>query len=195
MQTIKLFMNKNINLKLILSLLGSITLIVTSTTNLIACNTPQEYTKEKLDAFKKENQTNTTDETIKNNLEWMAPQEKPFNKVDNKYYYVVWRYNENNKWKITKFSNNLEIKNNKSKIIFKEGDWELSLNKDIPNNLKGDRDVILYLVENKEKIKQKSFIWGKNKDYLKSVYRWNLYTPEPDLIVDKDGVVKVNEYN
>ncbi len=71
-------------MKKILSLFGTITLTGTSTTSLVACNTQQEYTAEELEYLKKENQINTTDETIKNNLEWIAPQEKPFNKVDNK---------------------------------------------------------------------------------------------------------------
>ncbi len=35
-------------MKKILSLLGTITLIKTSTTSLVACNTPQEYTAEEL---------------------------------------------------------------------------------------------------------------------------------------------------
>ncbi|UZQ30875.1 MAG: lipoprotein [Spiroplasma phoeniceum] len=48
-------------MKKILSFLGTITLIGTSTTSLFACNTPQEYTKEKLKQLKKENQIDTTD--------------------------------------------------------------------------------------------------------------------------------------
>ncbi|WP_338992691.1 hypothetical protein [Spiroplasma endosymbiont of Seladonia tumulorum] len=39
-------------------------------------------------------------------LEWIAPQEKPFNEVDNKYYYVVWRGDKNDSWYLTKFNNN-----------------------------------------------------------------------------------------
>ncbi|WP_310622581.1 hypothetical protein [Spiroplasma citri] len=31
-----------------------------------------------------------------------------------------------------------------------------------------------------------------NGTYFKSVYRWNLDTQEPNLIIDKDGIVKVN---
>ncbi len=46
-------------MKKLLSLLGTITLIVTSTTSIVACNnTPQEYTKEELEHLKKENQIN-----------------------------------------------------------------------------------------------------------------------------------------
>ncbi|WP_338991235.1 lipoprotein [Spiroplasma endosymbiont of Seladonia tumulorum] len=85
-------------MKNILSFLGTITLIGTSTISLVACNNKtkiHEYTHEELEHLKKENQiVYTTNETIKNNLEWMAPQEKPFNNVDNKWYYIVWRGEE-----------------------------------------------------------------------------------------------------
>ncbi|WFH00611.1 hypothetical protein M1771_01470 [Spiroplasma citri] len=33
--------------------------------------------------------------------------------------------------------------------------------------------------------------WNKNNDYFKSVYRWNLDTAEPNLVIDTDGNVKV----
>ncbi|UZQ29884.1 MAG: lipoprotein [Spiroplasma phoeniceum] len=104
-------------MKKILSLLGTIALFGTSTTSLIACNTPQEYTKEELDKLKKENQINTTNETIKNNLEWIAPQEKPFNTVDNKYYYVVWHGDKNEKWYLSKFNNNTKLEGGKEKKL------------------------------------------------------------------------------
>ncbi|WFH00612.1 lipoprotein [Spiroplasma citri] len=83
-------------MKKILSLLGAITLIGTSTTSLVACNT--QYSEDELKELKEKNKIDTADENIKNNLEWIAPQEKPFNEVDNKYYYVVWRGNENEEW-------------------------------------------------------------------------------------------------
>ncbi|MFU0252544.1 lipoprotein [Spiroplasma sp. Moj] len=74
-------------MKRLLSIIGAISLVGTSTTSLVACNTPQEYTKEELEHLKKENKINTTNQEIRDNLEWIAPQEKPFNKVDNKWYY------------------------------------------------------------------------------------------------------------
>ncbi|UZQ30808.1 MAG: lipoprotein [Spiroplasma phoeniceum] len=61
-------------MKKLLSIIGAISLVVTSTTSLVACNKPQEYTKEELKALKLKNQINTTNETIKDNLEWIAPQ-------------------------------------------------------------------------------------------------------------------------
>ncbi|PQM30046.1 lipoprotein [Spiroplasma poulsonii] len=42
-------------MKKILSLLGTITLIGTSTTSLVACNTTQKYTPEELAKIKQEN--------------------------------------------------------------------------------------------------------------------------------------------
>ncbi len=104
-------------MKKILSILGTITLIGTSTTSLVACNKPQEYTKEKLEHLKKENQIDTNDENIKNNLEWIAPQEKPFNKVDNKWYYVVWHGDKNEKWYLIKFNNNKKLEDGKEKKL------------------------------------------------------------------------------
>ncbi|WP_281042271.1 lipoprotein [Spiroplasma citri] len=90
-------------MKKILSLLGTITLIGTSTTSLVACNT--QYNEDELKQLKKENKINTTNQEIKDNLEWIAPQEKPFNEVDNKYYFVVWRGDKNDDWRIIKFKN------------------------------------------------------------------------------------------
>ncbi|WP_310612947.1 lipoprotein [Spiroplasma citri] len=90
-------------MKKILSLLGTITLIGTSTTSLVACNT--QYNEDELKQLKKENKINTTNQEIKDNLEWIAPQEKPFNEVDNKYYFVVWRGDKNDNWRIIKFKN------------------------------------------------------------------------------------------
>ncbi|WP_338992767.1 lipoprotein [Spiroplasma endosymbiont of Seladonia tumulorum] len=85
-------------MKKILSLLGTITLIGTSTTNLVACNKPQ-YSKKELADLKEKNKINTKDGI----LEWIAPQEKPFNQVDNKWYFAIWKPNNSIYWKISKF--------------------------------------------------------------------------------------------
>ncbi len=53
---------------ILLSLLGTIALTGTSTTNLVACNKPQEYTKEELAKLKEENKINTTNKEIRDNL-------------------------------------------------------------------------------------------------------------------------------
>ncbi|WP_348736061.1 lipoprotein [Spiroplasma endosymbiont of Ammophila pubescens] len=76
-------------MKKILSLLGTITLIGTSATSLVACNKPQ-YSEDELKKLKEENKINTTNQEIRDNLEWITPQEKPFKEVNNKYFFVVW---------------------------------------------------------------------------------------------------------
>ncbi|RUO85954.1 hypothetical protein, partial [Spiroplasma endosymbiont of Megaselia nigra] len=90
-------------MKKILSLCGIITLIGTSTTSLVACNTTQ-YNEIQLKELKGKNNINTKDGI----LEWISPQERPFNNNpdDNKYCFVVWRSNENADWRIVKFQNN-----------------------------------------------------------------------------------------
>ncbi len=87
-------------MKKILSILGTITLIRTSTTSLVSCN-KMAYTEAQLTELKEKNNIKTNDGI----LEWIAPQEKPFNQVDNKWYFVVWRGNKTNDWKIIKFLN------------------------------------------------------------------------------------------
>ncbi|WP_424525587.1 lipoprotein [Spiroplasma endosymbiont of Glossina fuscipes fuscipes] len=171
-------------MKKLLSILGAIGLIATSSTSLVACNkTQQEYTKEELEHLKKENQIDTTDQTIKNNLEWIAPQEKPFNQVDNKWYYVVSRFDKNNNWEIFKFKNEkleygyiLKTSNPNFDISY----WQVF----------SDYTTI-GIIKNDDWATFKG--WRNLNDHFKSVYRWNLDTTEPDLIVDNDGNVKVKD--
>ncbi|UZQ30887.1 MAG: lipoprotein [Spiroplasma phoeniceum] len=167
-------------MKNILSLLGTITLIGTSTTSLVSCNKPQEYTKEELEKLKKEHQIDTTDENIKNNLEWIAPQEKPFNTVDKNWYYVVWRGDENNDWFLTKFNNNIDLNSIslKRKLDhYKEHDLFVS-----PKGLVINRYDFTY---------EPSKWWEINSNYFKFVYRWNLDIKELDLIIDDNGNIKI----
>ncbi|WP_338989946.1 lipoprotein [Spiroplasma endosymbiont of Seladonia tumulorum] len=104
-------------MKKILTFLCTITLIGTNTTSLVACNTPQ-YTEDELKKKKKEKNNININGNI---LEWIAPQEKPFKKVDNKYYFVVWRGNENNDWHIIKFKHFEQ----KEKVLDKYDKYEL----------------------------------------------------------------------
>jgi len=98
-------------MKKILTILGTITLIGTSTTSLVACNKSQ-YSENKLKKEKEKHKIDTANQELKNNLEWIVPQEKPFNQVDNKWYFVIWRGNEKNDWHIAKFKfNNSQITN------------------------------------------------------------------------------------
>ncbi len=181
-------------MKKILSILGTITLIGTITTGLVACNTPQEYTKKELEHLKKENQIDTTDENIKKNLEWIVPQEKPFNIVDNKWYYVVWRSNPSENWRITKFKNDTKtLKENGKRIIVNENGVEKLFILMETTELVGykffkyPKDITVQL---------NSFTWkfsrlGSEKIF-KSVYRWNLVDkPEPKLDIDENGNIKV----
>ncbi|PQP79177.1 hypothetical protein C6B38_02150 [Spiroplasma sp. ChiS] len=172
-------------MKRLLSIIGAITLLGTSTTNVVACNAPQEYTSEELKELKEKNKIDTADENIKNNLEWIAPQEKPFNTVDNKWYYVVWRSKLNSEWRIIKFKNDTKVDKENKKIIDVQNKSELSISVHIGV---GYSYVVLFINNNLETT------WkNNNKNYFKSVYRWNLDTQEPNLDIDKDGNVKVKE--
>ncbi|WP_426605826.1 lipoprotein [Spiroplasma endosymbiont of Glossina fuscipes fuscipes] len=168
-------------MKRLLSLFGAITLLGTSTTSLVACNKTQEYTSEELTKLKEENKINTKNKEIRDNLEWIAPQEKPFNKVDNKYYYVVWRGDEKIEWKIIKFQHNIDLNSIslKRKLDhYKEHDLFVS-----PKGLVINRYDFTY---------ERPKWWEINSNYFKSVYRWNLDTQEPDLIIDNNGNIKIN---
>ncbi|MFW4371143.1 MAG: lipoprotein [Spiroplasma sp. hy2] len=171
-------------MKKILSILGAISLVGTTTTSLVACNKPQEYTTKELEHLKKENQIDTTNETIKNNLEWIAPQEKPFNKVDNKWYYVVWK---SKNWNITKFKNNEEIQNKDSfKVLEQKDEYKLELHR---YSLKYEVDLNVYEPSN-----MTNWPWRiDHGNYFKFVYRWNGEEQNlPNLDIDKDGTVKVS---
>ena len=88
-------------MKKILSIVGTILLIGTGTTSLVACNKLQ-YSEDDLKKEKEKNNIKTKDGI----LEWITPQEKPFNQVDDKWYFVVWHCDENSDWRIVKFKNN-----------------------------------------------------------------------------------------
>ncbi|APE74206.1 lipoprotein [Spiroplasma citri] len=165
-------------MKKILSLLGAITLIGTSTTSLVACNT--QYSEDELKKLKQENQINTKDQNIKDNLEWIAPQEKPFNKVDNKWYYVVWRGNENKEWYLSKFNNDIDLNS-------------ISLKRKLDHYIEHDLLVCPkgLAINRYDFTYEASKWWEINSNYFKSVYRWNLDTAEPNLVIDTDGNVKV----
>ncbi len=171
-------------MKKILIFLGTINLIGTSTTSLVACNTPQqEYTKEKLEHLKKENQINTTNQEIKDNLEWISPQEKPFTEIDNKWYFVVWRGNSNDDWKIIKFKNNEEIKRWHPKNLDVQNNIKLCLTNYAQIPFEIDLSIDASTINS----------WKNDiSNYFKSVYCWNKDIDIPTLVVDKKtGKVKV----
>ncbi|WP_338989550.1 lipoprotein [Spiroplasma endosymbiont of Seladonia tumulorum] len=163
-------------MKKILSLLGTITLIGTSTTSLVACNTPQ-YTEKELADLKEKNNINING----NILEWIASQEKPFSKVDNKYYFVVWRSDTNSNWRIIKFLNDTNSKKEldsygRYKLIFKEYSpfYDFTL---LIRGERGDAD----------------HTWkDDNGTYFKFLYRWNLVDKQaPDLYLDNKNNINV----
>lgn len=172
-------------MKKILSLLGIITLIWTSTTSLVACNTQQEYTTEKLEKLKEEKNINIKTSGGKDGvLEWIVSQEKPFNKVDDKWYYVVWRANNEDNWRLIKFQNN---KQNKLKNKDEYDKYKLALVQDLDWYSIFDLTI--------QKGNSKWIFWHNrhnNSKYFKAVYRWNpLDKTEPDLVIDDKGNVKV----
>ncbi|MBW3057837.1 hypothetical protein D6D54_00710 [Spiroplasma poulsonii] len=171
-------------MKRLLSIIGAISLVGTNTTSLIACKDKiHEYTPEELAKLKQENKINTANKEIIDNLEWMAQQEKPLNNIDNKYYYVVWRGDKNNNWRIAKFQNTEKQRYNKfddqDKYYIFIGQYKTETNFDI---------IISEQQSSYKTIKP----WQiDNGVYFKSVYRWNLDTSEPDLILDENGNIKV----
>ncbi|RUO85831.1 lipoprotein [Spiroplasma endosymbiont of Megaselia nigra] len=170
-------------MKKILGILGTITLIGTSTTSLVACNTPQ-YSEKELKIWKQNNKINTDNQEIKDNLEPIAPQEKPFNTVDNKWYFVVWK--GKTQWYITKFLNNEKINQHGRKVLKEEDGYELGLYR---YSLNYEVDLFDY-----EQSKMTNWPWRIDKGtYFKSVYRWNNEEQNlTNLIIDNDGNIKVN---
>ncbi|MFJ1521936.1 lipoprotein [Spiroplasma sp. ald] len=162
-------------MKKIISILGTITLIGTSTTSLVACNTPQ-YSEEQLKEQKEKHNLNING----NILEWISPQEKPFNKVDNKYYFAVWRGNKTDDWKIIKFLNDTNNEKkiddyNKYSLVFKPPRFRY------------------YTLLIKEGIISTNHTWhADDGSYFKSVYRWNKDIDVPNLVIDENGNIKVN---
>ncbi|PQP78417.1 hypothetical protein C6B38_06155, partial [Spiroplasma sp. ChiS] len=102
---------------------------------------------------------------VKSRLKEMTPDEKPFNTVDNKYYYVVWRGDKSEEWKITKFQNNLkssegieidDLNGYKLQLLFWNYWKKINLN------------IFKYFFPTAF-----SHWWYKSKDYINSCYRWN----------------------
>ncbi len=151
-------------MKKLLSLLGTITLIGTSTTSLVACN--KQYSEDELKKEKEKNNINING----NILEWISPQEKTFNTVDDKYYFVIWQHPDSLEFKITKFFNNSldAFKNNK--IIYNYNNY---------NNY----NLVLTQSPNIFRINDLGvkgsfffkgyFIYNLPRKYFKSVYLWN----------------------
>ncbi|RUO86117.1 lipoprotein [Spiroplasma endosymbiont of Megaselia nigra] len=160
-------------MKKILGILGTITLIGTSTTSLVSCNTPQEYTPEELKEIKEKNKIDTKNQTIRDNLEWIAPQEFWFNEIDNKWYYVVWRNYKSNDWRINKFNNN---------------NISISIVMDNYPNLGKFRGRL----QISNSVTDRILLENDDGTHFKSVYRWNGEEQKlPNLDIDKYGNIKI----
>ncbi len=146
-------MRRNRKIKKLLSILGIISLITSGSSNLIACD-KTILTSEKLAELKEKNSKIING----NKLEWIAPQEKPFNNVDDKWYVIIWRGNEKNDWKIIKFQNNIKIND--------------SIEIDVQNN-----NILRLGKFGHLMINSGGFYWGEapiwNTKNIKAVYRWN----------------------
>ncbi|GAA6238938.1 MAG: hypothetical protein SPLM_10550 [Spiroplasma phoeniceum] len=167
-------------MKKLLSIIGTISLVGTSTTSLVACNKPQ-YSKDELKKEKEKHKIDTKDQTIRDNLEWMAPQEKPFDKVDNKYYYVVSRTSKDKNWHISKFENNIHLNDNEGKTI---DSWDENV---LELKNKGFGQVNLRISGNGW-----TYWWKTEDNYFKSVYCWTGEEQKlPNLDINNDGNIIV----
>ncbi|WP_353487185.1 spiroplasma phage ORF1-like family protein, partial [Spiroplasma phoeniceum] len=110
-------------------------------------------------------------------LEWIAPQEKPFNEVDNKWYFVVWHCEKTDDWRIIKFKQS-DLQN---KVLDNYNKYQLKIHQ-------GDSGLIIY--ENKFPYR----VWGWHLDtsgrYFKSVYRWDGVGEPQTPEIDSNGNVK-----
>ncbi|QIA75824.1 lipoprotein [Spiroplasma citri] len=162
-------------MKKILSLIGAVSLTAAGASSVIACepNKNVEYTDKELLKLKKINKIDTANQEIKDNLEWIAPQEEPFNIIDNlnHYFYVVWRGDEENIWRIIKF------KYNSSSKFLDSDDFGNSI-------LLLATKKETYLVIKEKDVVNYYYYWSRlrtacYRKYFKSVYRWNLDTKNP----------------
>nr|CAK99654.1 hypothetical lipoprotein transmembrane [Spiroplasma citri] len=164
-----------------LSIIGAIGLTATSTTTLISC--------------KKENNKNTKTIAIApttkaqqppegSNWKQVIAQNKPFNTVDNKWYFVVWRGEKTNDWKIIKFNNKKDI------ILDIDNDFNIKLGKTelFINGYSSGNDLCLQTRPGSA-ISIASF-QKDNGTYFKSIYRWDgVGEPEIPIINKNTGEI------
>ncbi|WFH00955.1 hypothetical protein M1771_03370 [Spiroplasma citri] len=118
---------------------------------------------------------------VKSRLKEMTPQDKPFNEVDNKYYFVVWRSDKNDDWKIIKFNNNEKIKRWHPKTLDVQNNIKLCLTNyaEIPIDIDLSIDASTI---NRWK--------NDNGTYIKSVYRWNGGEEWSPILAYDGGMIK-----
>ncbi|WP_374695793.1 hypothetical protein [Spiroplasma endosymbiont of Polydrusus formosus] len=167
-------------MKKLLSIIWTISLVgIISIISLVACNKPPQYNEDELIQLKEKNNIK-----IKNGiLEWIAPQEKPFSEIgNNKYYFILWRGLKTDKWTLKKYKDVGLAKDN-------------TLIDTSYNNAKLHRvSHDLQTIAEREYSSWCTPFGFNDKDdgsHFKSIYRWNLYTQEPNLILDENSNVKV----
>ncbi len=108
---------------------------------------------------------------------------KPFDTVDNKYYFVVWHGNVNDDWKIIKFKYDDYEKN---KVIDEYNNYNLQLFQ--TGKLGQGYWKEICLVDNNWM--PRYFAWSFYPNYFKSVYRWNNDSePNTPIIDSKTGQI------
>ncbi|WP_338989826.1 lipoprotein [Spiroplasma endosymbiont of Seladonia tumulorum] len=158
-------------MKKLLSIIGAISLVGTSTLGVISCKVDNVSDCERNDI---------------GNWKQMCPKDQPFKKVDNKYYVTIWRTTKEDKWKISLFN---FINKNITNID--------SYNKYILQySIKQGYNSGLMLVEQKDDgrdalIKR----WeddSKQQDFFKSLYKWDTDKSIPSLPkIDDNGNIIV----
>ncbi|MFX4057075.1 MAG: lipoprotein [Spiroplasma sp. hy2] len=130
-------------MKKMLSILGTISLVGTSTTSLVSCG----------EEPKCENK-------IIGNLKEICSSDRPFHNDDDKWYFVIVK-GDSPEWNIIKFQNN-----NKTKTIYSSNDYEVDLAKG-SNNYSG---LVIFIKKDDKKF---PYTWGQDKGkYFKNVYQW-----------------------
>ncbi len=129
----------------------------------------------------------STPPTSINYWEEVDATEKPFNKIDDKYYFVVWHGNVNDDWKIIKFKYD---KYEKNKVLDKYNNYELQLFQTGKAGQGYWKSICL--VDNNGI--SKYFAWSFYPNYFKSVYRWN-NDSEPNLPFISPKTGQITDWN
>ncbi|RUO85896.1 hypothetical protein D9R21_06170, partial [Spiroplasma endosymbiont of Megaselia nigra] len=127
----------------------------------------------------------STPPTPINYWEEVDASEKPFNQVDNKWYFVVWRGDENADWRIIKFKNNVTLSSNKVSIKL-----DGLNNRDLFLKIYSFKPTTINLYIYEEKFIPFKEWWDKSNNYFKVVYRWNSNSePNTPFISPKTGQI------
>ncbi|KAF0851484.1 MAG: hypothetical protein EIB84_01435 [Spiroplasma poulsonii] len=148
-------------MKRLLSILGAISLIGTSTLGVVSCGKEPKC-----------------ENKIIGNLKEMCSSNNAFHTEDNKWYFVIAR-GDNTKWNVVKFQNR-----KKPNTIYNSNEYDIILNE----GKRFNTGLVLWV---KKEDKKFPYTWGQEKKkYFKNVYQW-LSNNEPtnnDIPkIDNDG--------